>query len=50
MKFLFELSMANGTAAPPTTLRRRKCSPPGDSILITRAPAMASKKLQYGPL
>jgi hypothetical protein len=43
---LFELSIANGSMAPPTTPRRRMFSPPGGSILITVAPARASRKVQ----
>jgi hypothetical protein len=42
---LFELSIAKGSAAPPTLARRRRCSPPLGSILITRAPAIAIRKV-----
>ena len=45
-KVLLLLSMAKGRAAPPTTLRLLRCSPPLASILMTRAPAMASMKVQ----
>ena len=44
--FLFEFSMANGTAAPPTVARRRRFSPPIGSTLITSAPAIAIMKVQ----
>jgi hypothetical protein len=47
---LFEFSIANGSAAPPTTPRRRRFSPPLASILMMRAPAIAMRKVQYGPL
>ena len=46
MNRLFELSMAKGRMAPPTTARLRMFSPPGGSILITVAPARASRKEQ----
>jgi hypothetical protein len=41
---LFALSIANGIAAPLAPERLRRCSPPGGSILITSAPAWASKE------
>ena len=50
MDFLLAFSMANGSAAPPAPWRLRKCSPPGGSILMTSAPALAIMNVAYGPL
>ena len=42
---LLALSIAKGSAAPPTTPRRRRCSPPFGSTLMTSAPACAIRKV-----
>ncbi len=47
---LFVFSNENAKLAADCYPRTRSVSPISDSILITRAPACANKKPQYGPL
>ena len=47
---LLGLSILKGYKAPPLAFLRLKCSPPGGSTLITSAPAIAIRKVAYGPL
>ena len=47
---LLELSITNSWDSTGWCERKRSCSPPGGSILMTSAPSCASRSPQYGPL